>query len=97
MGLNFPVMCCSWVLPAGRQICGGEEEAAAGLPSHGDEQAGPDSAGVHRWALQRDPAVSAAFLSVSAAALFDIRCRQLDFGVNLLVKLLKFTHFTAAV
>lgn len=32
---------------AGCQVCGGEEEAAAGLPSHGDEQTDPDAARVH--------------------------------------------------
>lgn len=60
------------VFPAGRQVCGGKEEAAAGLPPHGDEQADPDCAGVYRSALQRDPAVSTAFLSVSAAAPFHV-------------------------
>lgn len=52
-------------LSAGCQVCGGEEEAAAGLPSHGDEQTDPDTARVHSPPHQRDPAVSAAFLSVS--------------------------------
>ncbi len=52
-------------MSAGCQVCGGEEEAAAGLPSHGDEQTDPDTAGVHSPPHERDPAVSAAFLSVS--------------------------------
>lgn len=59
----FPTLFVS--LSAGCQVCGGEEEAAAGLPSHGDEQTDPDAARVHSPPLQRDPAVSAAFLSVS--------------------------------
>lgn len=58
-------VCLSLFLSSGCQVCGGEEEAAAGLPSHGDEQSDPDTAGVYSSPHQRDPAVSAAFLSVS--------------------------------
>lgn len=60
--LSFPI---PFSFSAGCQICGGEEEAAAGLPAHGDEQTDPDPAGVRGPPHQRDPAVSAAFLSVS--------------------------------
>lgn len=50
---------------SGCQVCGGKKEAAAGLPSHGDEQTDPDAARVHSQPHQRDAAVAAAFLSVS--------------------------------
>lgn len=53
----------------GCQVCGREEETAAGIPSHGDEQTDPDTAGVHSSPDQRGPAVSAAFLSVSACSI----------------------------
>lgn len=64
---SFPALfvSLSLTLSLGCQVCGREEEAAAGLPSHGDEQTDPDTAGVHSSPHQRDPAVSAAFLSVS--------------------------------
>lgn len=55
-------------LSAGCQVCGGAQKAAAGLPSHGDEQTGPDAAGVCRASHQGDPAVSVAFLPVSGHA-----------------------------
>lgn len=55
-------------LSAGCQVCGREEKTAAGLPSHGDEQTDPNTARVHSSPDQRDPAVFAAFLSVSAHA-----------------------------
>lgn len=49
----------------GCQVCGGEAEAAAVLPSYGHEQSHPDVAGLYGLSHQGDPAVSAAFLSVS--------------------------------
>lgn len=52
-------------MSAGCKVCGGEEEAAAGLPSHGDEQTDPDAPRVHSSPHQRGSAGSAAFLSVS--------------------------------
>lgn len=60
--LNWPVFLS---VSAGCKVCGGEEEAAAGLPSHGDEQTDPDAARVHSSPYQRGSAGSAAFLSVS--------------------------------
>lgn len=62
----FNAVSCLLCLSAGCQVCGREEETAAGLPSHGDEQTDPNTARVHSSSDQRDPAVSAAFLSVSA-------------------------------
>lgn len=65
-------------MSAGCQVCGREEETAAGLPSHGDEQTDPDTAGVHSSSDQRDPAVSAAFLSVSVH-------RHVRYGISISV------------